>query len=375
MKNLPETLCLALLSAIAVPAFAADTKKPWSDLEFSYGGLIHTDTVDFDPDVTPLENTTDFRRLRLKSDLRYNDWRLRADYDWGVAPGWRSTFLEYRGFRKQRIVVGNHVAPFSMEELKSSRHLGLNERSIASALAPGMLVGASWRTWRDRWSFHAGLFGDALDNLDRRRLPGESVIARATYAPVNRDGLTVHLGSAVEFRDVDDGESVRLRVRPGTRLTDRRLVDTRNIDGVEASQSLGLEFGLSWGRFRLQSEMIQTRLDAPEGELGFSSQYVMAAYVIGGRAYEYSHSRGNFKTVRPESDWGSLELLARRASLDLDDGLVTGGKQYETTVGAAWIYNKYLRVMLSVSQIEATPNRDGVDEDVTVGSLRLQLTF
>ena len=45
------------------------------------------------------------------------DWRLRADYDFGVSSGWKSTYLQYRGLRRQRITLGNQVAPFSFEDL------------------------------------------------------------------------------------------------------------------------------------------------------------------------------------------------------------------------------------------------------------------
>ncbi|MEO1245381.1 MAG: porin [Pseudomonadota bacterium] len=375
-KTSPMLRNLITLAAICLsPLAMAGEVELWDGWELRYGGMLHTDTVSFSDDVTPLDNSTDFRRARTRLQLSKDDWRFRADYDFGIARGFRSTFVEYRGFRKQRIVVGNQVAPFSMEDLKASRSMGLVERSIASALSPGMQTGASWRTWRDNWSVHAGVFGDAMDDLDRRRLPGRSLVSRVTYAPVNQGGFTVHLGAAAEFRNVDNGERVRLRARPGSRLTDRRLVDTRSIDGVDSSNTYGLEFGLSYDRFRVQAEVIRNSLDAAGGSLNFGSQYLMASYVIGGRAYDYSHSRGNFKSVRPEASWGSVELLARVATLDLGDGLVEGGEQREITAGVSWIYNEHVRVMLSLSEIDAEPNRDGIDESVTVGSLRLQLTF
>ena len=345
------------------------------DWTFRYGTLLHLDTVLIDDDVTPLTNDTDFRRARIRTQLRGKDWRFRADYGFGVAEGWRSTFVEYSGFRRQRIIVGNHVAPFSMEDLKGSSQMGMIERSIAGALSPSVQNGISWRTWRDNWSLHAGVFGNALDSLDRRRLPGRSVMARGTYAPINRDGFAVHLGGAIELRNIDSGKSVLLRSRPGTRLTKRRLVDTRRIGGVDSSRNIGLEFGLAYDRFRLQAEMIRMALDAPGGTLNFASQYVMGSYTFGARPYRYSHSRGNFRSVRPDADWGSLEVLVRAASLDLNDGSITGGKQRELTVGASWIYNDYLRFRLALTDIDASPNRNGIDESVTLTTLRVQFAF
>lgn len=358
------------LCVLAMPVLADD--EEWS---FKIGGLLHTDSVNFSDDLTPIESDTDFRRARLKTQARYGDWRIRADYEFGLAEGWRSTFVEYSGFRKQRIVVGNQVAPFSMEDLTGSRYLSLTERSIASALSPGMLLGASWRTWRDQWSFHAGVFGDELSDLDRRRLPGTSVVGRFTFAPVQTRESALHLGIAAEARSVDSGARVRLRARPGSRLTNVRLADTRSIDGVNDSTSLGLEAAWSYDRFKIQGEYTSLSLDGAPESFSFASNYVAASYLIGAEPYSYRASRGNFRRVKPESKWGALELTARVANLDLNDGSVEGGEHREVTFGVNYIFDRHLRLMLTHAQIDARPNRDGLDEDVSVTAIRLQLSL
>ena len=379
-RRLAGLLSLALLASAA----AAETDYPArdglgvrfsDDLGFQLGMRVHGDAVYYDEDVTPLSDDEDFRRARLGGTVNWSDWRLRADYDFGVSSGWKSAYLQYRGLRRQRITLGNQVAPFSLEDLTSSNSLPLMERSVASALSPGMLFGLSYRTWGDRWSLQAGLFEDELSDLGRRRMPGKSGIARFTVAPVKSKYATLHLGFAGEYRDIDGGEDVRLRARPGTRLTDTRLVDTRSIADVSAATTAGFELAAAWRGFRVQGEALRTDLDRDAGDLKFEGQYVLGSVLLNGARYRYSRSSGTFGAVKPQSRWGVVELAGRLARVDLWNGDIRGGEQVETTFGLNWILNEQIRVMLNYTDVDASPNRDGVDENPSLMSMRLQFAI
>ena len=380
--NAGARIATGLLCVLAAGRLhAADVSLSWRDgldvdmtdqLEFSLGVRLQGDVASFDDDETALEDDNDFRRARVVSQLDWSAWRLRADYDFGISEGWKNLFVQYRGFRRQRITLGNHVAPFSMEDSTGSQHLPLLERSIAGALNPGILFGLSYRRWGDRWSTTAGLFGNEFSDLDRRRLPGNSLNGRVTFAPLRGSTAAIHLGAAGEFRRIRKDESVRFRVRPGTRLTDRRLINTRRIEGVERSHTLGVEFAAFYENLRFQSEATHVALRGTQNRVAFNSHYVMASMLLGGGAYRYSHSRGTFRSIRPEHRWGALELAVRRAYLDLTDGPVTGGQQTEMTYGISWIVNRQFRVMVNYSDINASPNRNGIDEQASLWSMRLQ---
>ncbi len=346
----------------------------WSeDLHMRLGTRLHADHVAFDDDVTPLPDDTGWRRARVASRIDFRNWRLRADYDAGVSEGWKNLFIEYRGLERQRITAGNHMAPFSMEDTDGSSHMPLMERSTASALNPGMLTGISYRAWGNRWSIAGGVFENALNDLDRRQADGTSVVARGTFAPVRRSGAILHLGVSAEQRRVDDDLWVRLRARPFSRLAERRLVDTGRIRNADGLTNLGLELGASRSNMRLQAEAYRASVDAPGGAIDFAGHYVLASVNLGASAYRYSRSRGVFRGPRTRAAWGALELSARYSRLDLEDRTVAGGAQVEKTLGASWTYNDNLRLMLNVSEIEATPTRRGVEESVTVTALRVQL--
>ena len=365
----------------ASSAFAADATLSLKDglevgftdhIKWSVGLRLQSDSVQFNDDITPLEDDTDFRRARIITKLNVGNWHLGADYDEGISEGWKNVFIQYRGLRKQRITIGNQTAPFSMEDLSSSMAQPFMERSVATALSPGMLQGMSYRRWGDNWSVNGGFFGDELSELDRRRLRGESVIVRGTYAPIINDNNTVHFGISGEVRNVDSGEKVGYKMRPGTRLSDRRLITTRSIENVDKSDTIGFEFAASHRDLRVQAETIHAYLDAAEGDLHFNGQHITVSKVISGGNYRYSHSSGVFIPVRPQGSWGALELAARYARLDLTDDFVEGGEQTEATLAASWIINRQLRATVNYSFIEADPNRNGDHEDVSLLMMRLQ---
>jgi len=380
VKGLLLSFALLPLSATGASFEASPTEGILVSLSdnatLRINGRLQVDSARFDDDVTPLEDDEDFRRARLSSRLDLGDWRGVASYDFGVADGWKLLYLQYRGLEQQRFTVGNQVPAFSMEDNTSSRNLPLLERSVASALAPGLQTGAAYNRWGERWTARLGVYGNELSNLDRRVMDGTSLTSRVTFAPVRERNAVVHLGFAGEYRWLDD-ESVRLRARPGTRLSSTRLVDTRSIDGADTSMTGGIELAASYRNFRLQSEAMHMRLDRDvgAGDVDFAAQYLMATVLLGGERYRYSRASGTYRDVRPRAGWGSVELAARIAHLDLNDGDIDGGEQTELTLGLGWTITEQIRLMVNYTDVQAEPNRDGIDEDVSLLSFRFQYSM
>ena len=382
-----RSLCRCLLFVFlagalpALDAVAAETaftledgaEVAWDDDRYlRLGGRIHYDVARYDSDVTVLEDAQDFRRARAILRARYDDWQFRADYDVGIVEGWRSLYVRYRGWSRKRLTIGNQVAPFSLDELMSSNDFTYLERSLASALNPGMLTGVSLRTWGDDWSATAGVFGDELSDLDRRTADGTSVIGRVTWAPIRKKRRVLHLGLAQEYRSVDSNEDVRIRARPESRLTDERLIDTDRLAGVDTVWTTGLEVMGILDNVRLQSEFMRMALSGGPNEADFAGGYVQAGWIVTGERYRYSRSRGVPTSVRPTGDWGALEFSARYSTLDLEDGPVTGGEQSQITAAVSLYLNEYLRVSVNYSIYDAAPNRDGIDEDGSILMFRFQ---
>ena len=79
--------------------------------------------------------------------------------------------------------------------------------------------------------------------------------------------------------------------------------------------------------------------------------------------------------MTPSSCQGVVELAGRLARVDLWNGDIRGGEQVETTFGLNWILNEQIRVMLNYTDVDASPNRDGVDENPSLMSMRLQFAI
>ncbi len=373
---------LSLLVLITIPAHARSVsidakdglQMRWGEVTFKSGIRLHADGIySDDPDVATSDTETDFRRARITNRVDWSDWRLRADYDFGVSEGFKNLFIEYRGLERKRIRVGNQVAPFGMEDSESSSDLAFMERSIASVLRPGLLQGVSYRQWDDQWSASVGVFEDELNNLDRRTAPGTSMLGRVTFAPLQDTAVHLHLGAGFEHRTIDDDEVTRYRARPFTRLAERRVLDTRSMANVDELRNFNQEVGLSYRTFRIQGEATQSKMKRTGQDLTFDSYYVTVTTAIGGEPYRYSRSRGVYRGLVPKAEWGALELALRYGELDLEDGSVTGGEGREFTVGAGWLISDQVRVQLNHSRIVTQPNRNGLDENYNVTGIRVQV--
>jgi phosphate-selective porin OprO/OprP len=376
------SICLGIVASTAVcaqPSFEAGDgwrgEAANGDLSWRLGGRFHLDSAQYDADITPLEDDTDLRRARLsfRAQLR-EDWRFAADYEFAdVGTGWKSLNAQYRGWDDWRMTIGNQIVPFSMEENTGSDELGLLERALPNALSPGILTGVSFQTLGRRWAFTGGAFANELSDQERRRADGQSIALRFTTSPIRNDDTVLHLGIATELREIDDS-IIRLRARPESYLTRQRLIDTGSIAGVDGLDTLGLEIGGKRGPFSIRAEYIRATAAraAALTDVNFDGGYVAVGYVLTGESLSYSRRSGTFGGIEPRGRFGAVELVARTSSLDLTDSDVLGGFERNHSIGVNWYLRDSLRFMVNFVEIDASPNRDGVDESPSVIQLRFQ---
>lgn len=345
------------------------------DWRLTVGGRLHLDLADFDPDLTPLKDDHDVRRARVDVALRLgDDWQVRADYDVaGTVDGWKSLFLQYRGLRRTAITIGNQVPPFGLDQMTGSNDTTFMERSLPGALGPSLLLGAGFNTWGRGWTLAGGLYGDEIESQERRLSDGEGAVLRYTVAPVRKRGRVLHFGVATEYRRPDGRDEVRYRARPESYVTDRRLVDTRTITGIDDTLAFDLELGAIAGPFSLRGDYVFTDVARRTGtDLSFSGGQVTASWVVTGESLRYRRKTGSFGGIRPRNRWGAVELATRYSTLDLDDRDVTGGEQQNLAFGVNWYINRNFRVMGNYILVYAEPNRDGADEHPHILQFRFQ---
>ena len=100
-----------------------------------------------------------------------------------------------------------------------------------------------------------------------------------------------------------------------------------------------------------------------------------AAWVLTGERQRYSVSSGTFGQIRPKGEYGAFELAARYSTIDLNDGLVTGGEEENWTAGANWYINRNMRVMLNYVNAKTQPGSNGQNEEANALIARFQIAY
>jgi len=350
------------------------------DFRLRIDGRVHLDTVTVDDDLTSFTDETRVRRGRVAASLRVGD-RLRFKVDRELSDyneGWRNLWASYEIADDFTIKGGNLIAPLLGENIKSSNDIKLIERSLSSSLAPNFLLGAGFQWTGDNVSVAGGYYQNPLsfDAVDPRD-DGRSTIGRVAWAPIRERGENLHFAIGIDHRRLNDGTVSRERALPEFGLSFTRLVDTRNLDGVEGYLTGAAEAAYSKGPFLVQGQYLQRQLDAPDlDDPTYKGWSVTGAWVLTGERQRYSMRNGAFGAIRPrKSIYGAVELVGRVGSIDLTDGLVTGGEQTNVAVGLNWYLSRNLRFMVNGVQAEASPNRRGDDETVRAVTARVQIAY
>lgn len=380
---------IQVISGLPLPASAGTASfDPESGLRLrsddhswraTLGGRVDIDRAWYNSDVTEFDDDTVFRRIRPSLAVKYGrHWSAFADYDLGnAADGWQDAWVQYRFSDNLELRVGGQKAPFGMANYESSGTSLFMERPLATQLAPGPLKGALLRGSGHSIAWSLGFFGNSLDNSDRRKIDGTSVIGRFAITPLrDRDNL-LHVGASLEYRNADSLASARFRARPESYATDRRLIDTRDISGAIDLLNLGVEVAWAPGSFLFESEFVSSTLNRQQGpDADFSGWYATAGYILTGERHRYRRHTGLFGDVDPRRKWGAVELVARYSTLDLTDlDTAPGGEEANTAVGVNWYWKPNCRLMVNYIRADADPNRNGVDESPSLVQARLQVGF
>ncbi len=271
--------------------------------------------------------------------------------------------------------VGNFETLNSLDQISSSNFNTFIERATFNdAFINARRLGAAlaWHSKDNDWRVEGGLFtAHSIDSsLDNNGWLGA---ARLVYAPKALGGQ-LHLGLNYQYRDFADNaggvastgtampstnQLARYRARPGTQLTDIRLVDTGSFAahsdqllGIEASAIFkGLYFSgeAQWLRAKAYSAgNLASGLNSftggnaavvPTRNPSFFGAYGEIGYFLTGETRGYKRGDGIWartKVLNPVTSGGSgaFQLAARFDYVDLDDDALINGLTNNFTTGA-----------------------------------------
>lgn len=239
----------------------------------------------------------------------------------------------------------------SDEAFSSGRNIGIRYDS----LNPERRI-----NWGAGYFLNTGSFstlGQAENRISKAN--GFDVTARIFGLPVYDENgkKMLHLGLGYSYgsRNEDDLDApMQFRTRPESRLTNDRLVDTGPIP-EKRGDTVNAELAMVYGPLSFQGQGYYLSLDASaSGDPDFWGYYAFLSYFITGEHRNYNRSIGVFTGVEPQpvfhpmkGDWGAWELALRHSYVDLNDGIIKGGKESNVTLGLNWIHNRNARVMVN----------------------------
>jgi phosphate-selective porin OprO and OprP len=428
MKNIMTISAAAAMAlGIAQPALA-DTAETRGGItirtddgrfEAKVGGRIHLDFVSLDSDDSATyaeDGGAYFRRARLTLSGKAYGWEYKFENDFADAEAATAVSCDAvdptdceaetvgtNSFRDMfiatsllggKVTIGQFKPLRGMEEMTSSNEITMLERPFASA--SGMFSGRQFATGA-KWDggTEAMTYGFAVQNnsvlkgADSRITEEPVVSGRVTFAPVNAEEITVHLGLSGSLENGRVGEGARFRGRgklPATDLgTSRTLAEAGAATDAQDKEArhLGLELAGAVGPFYAQSEyVLASYSDAYDGATGpedadVAAYYLMASWFVTGEHKPYKG--GVFKSPKPAADIGAWEVKARYDFAENKDQPTTATNSREIsvlTVGTNWYVNPNTRFMLEYSMGEdKTTQTAGSFVEPAAVTLRTQFAF
>ncbi len=390
----------------------ADKKRAAGRPSISVRGRMHLDTALFSGSALDdgnwaqnTQNGTKFRRTRLGAGGGMFDvfrWQIEMDFA-GSSGGFQQTafkdvFLEMTDLPLlQTIKIGHFKEPASLEELTSSNHITMQERSVLNCFIPARNIGVQvgGANEMETATFHIGLFHemDETPPMTPNHDGGNALTMRATWLPwydeaTEGRGL-FHVGGYYSYRDVDS-DGLRFRQRPDNSFSDR-IVDTGDPSrgGMADAANwhlLGVELAMVYGPFSVQSEYVKAMVKRRENaDPDFDAMYVEVSYWLTGEARAYRRSSGRFDRVTPHENFfrvrdedgfirmgkGAWQLTYRYGYIDLVSGELNGRSANVHTMGVNWHLTRNSRLMANYIQAD----RSGDDTWLNAVTMRAQFDF
>lgn len=368
------------------------------DFKLKFGGRIQNDFAWFsegdDIKNIPInsQDGTEFRRARLYiGGTIYEDFEFKAQYDFaGSSHKIKDMYIAANNVPVVgQIKVGHFKEPFSLENLTSSKDIGMMERNLSTAFAPGYGtgIGIANSAYDKHLAYAAGIFRHSdSQGAGASDSGGVDITGRISGVPIwDAEGERyLHLGLGLSHLDVDsDGEYDLDSSAEAHLAEDLVMINMVDVDSVDM---IGLEVAYAQGTLHLQSEYIFTCVGGESGieDADFSGYYVQVGYFLTGEHKNYKLGKGVFDKIRPNNNFtlseggtGAWEVLVRYSNLDLEDGSYAGGELSDITLGINWYLNPNMKVMLNYvhGELEDGVLGDGEEDDVDYIMTRFQVTW
>jgi phosphate-selective porin OprO/OprP len=251
---------------------------------------------------------------------------------------WGHVFLgrTKEGFSLNKVMVG--YAGWTMERA-----------TISDATIPILADGVKWLgiAPKLRLLWNAGFYGDAFSEEQSFSTYDRQLVGRLAWLPTFRERTRLHLGMSLRYGKPDDG-LLRLRSRPENFIAPY-FVDTEQFP-ADNTKMVGVEAYYRPGPLLVGTEYFVQKVKAPDsGDPTFHGGDVVVSWLATGETRAYNTRGGFFNQVSPartvfEGGPGAWELVGRVSYVDLDSGVIRGGRFWRVTPMVNWYLSDQLRL-------------------------------
>ena len=348
--------------------------------------------------TTQLADGTSIRRARLSAEghmFKEFGYKFEYDFDRGngyTAGGITEAWMNWNGYSPLTLTVGQFKEPISLEEATSDIQTSFIERNMAiNAFIDNNNVfkmGTGLRYAQPRYTVQTAFQTETIGNST-----GSDTSAAGTNGNSNRNGgqgdtgwgITgrvtglpwfedkshlLHVGaagsqrnpninpSAANFASGGPGSGAQFGSQLGN--VDRSLILNTGVistaNGKISTQTVtrgGGEAAFVYGPVSVQGEYLQAQV-AGNGlqDNTLRGYYTFASLFLTGESRNYNDKMGIFDRIKPAHNFstngggfGAWELLTGYDYLDMNSGIIHGGRADSGKVGLNWYPNSRMRVM------------------------------
>jgi len=347
-----------------------------------------------------LADGTTIRRARLSAEGHmYKEFGYKFEYDFTrgngtTAGGVTEAWMNWNGYTPLVLTIGQFKEPISLEEATSDIQTSFIERNMAinSFIDNNNVfkMGTGLRYAQPRWTAQTAFQTESIGNgaptndtsstngngnANRNNGSGDTgwgITGRLTGLPFFADkSHLLHIGAAGSQRNINvnpvAGNSTFGANGGGAQFgaaidsnVDRSLVLNTGVistpNGKVTTQTVtraGAEAAFVYGPLSVQGEYLQAQV-AGNGlnNNNLNGYYGFASFFLTGESRNYNDKMGIFDRIKPARNFsfngggsGAWELLAGYDYLDLNSGIIHGGRADTGKVGLNWYPNSRMRVM------------------------------
>ncbi|MEI6744963.1 MAG: porin [Methylococcaceae bacterium] len=339
--------------------------------------------------------------------FKNTDFKFEYDFTRGNglnAGGITDAYIRQNFSKPFSVKVGAFKEPFSMEEATSNRYTTFIERNMATNTFVDNLntykVGIGANYAEERWGvatslqtegvggynnaygsnnkFDSATSGSAINSnggVNRNGGGGDTgweVNARVTGMPwMESKTKFLHIGTSGSYINVNnnyksDGSfsngGIVFANGLGSNVDRSGVLSTSNLTSgakgtatqrqAEYLTRYGAESALVYGPFSAQGEYIQTDISGKGyNDESLSGYYGYMTYFLTGESRNYKSTTGAWDRIKPtrnfdmKGGWGAWEIASGYDSINLNDGVIKGGRVSTAKLGVNWYPNPHVRVM------------------------------